>query len=212
MAKLILIRHGEIAANREHLWHGSTNSPLTSLGEAQAKRLGERISTDYPNLKHIYSSPLDRAHNTAKAIQAQTQAKLDIKQKLAEYSIGELEGSSYQTLAHELKFFERIHKDPDYAPPEGESFKAVQMRVTHALKQIARLHQGEDIAVVSHGAVTCLGIACLVHNDPLEWKKYFIKNTSVSELRVTFSDKEPDTHQAELIKFNCIKHLDGLES
>ena len=38
--RLWLVRHGQIQANVDGRWHGSTDSPLTATGEAQVAATG----------------------------------------------------------------------------------------------------------------------------------------------------------------------------
>ena len=42
--RLLLLRHGQITANRVGRWHGSTDSPLTLRGRWQAWRTGRYLS------------------------------------------------------------------------------------------------------------------------------------------------------------------------
>lgn len=65
---LILLRHGQILANREGLWHGSTDSPLLARGRRQALRAGRELARreaagDWA-LTAAYSSPLQRCRGT----------------------------------------------------------------------------------------------------------------------------------------------------
>ena len=58
--RLLLLRHGQITANRVGRWHGSTDSPLTLRGRWQAWRTGRYLSKN-ENLAAVYTSPLQRA-------------------------------------------------------------------------------------------------------------------------------------------------------
>lgn len=198
--RLILIRHGQIQANVDKRWHGSTDSPLTDEGREQATRVGQRIKADYPELARIYASPLQRTFNTAQAVADATAISVKKHAGLREYGIGELEGTSFVDLAKEHMFFEKLNDDPNYAPNEGESLHGVRDRVTQAFQEIAGNHQGEDVVIVSHGAALALALGQLLHDDPYAWDKYHFKNTSVTELHYT--------PELNLPLFNCTRHLD----
>ena len=67
-AILTLVRHGETAANLEGVWHGSTDTPLTERGRAQAERVGAYIGETYPESSALYASPRTRTLDTAAPI------------------------------------------------------------------------------------------------------------------------------------------------
>ena len=63
---IILIRHGETAWNREHLFRGLKDIPLNDSGREQARKTAE-VLRPLP-VKAVYSSPLARALETAGTI------------------------------------------------------------------------------------------------------------------------------------------------
>ncbi|KAL7268341.1 hypothetical protein RUND412_009037 [Rhizina undulata] len=72
--KILFIRHGETVDNVAHKYAGITNSILTSHGVIQTLRLGEYLTSSTASggkglaFGHVFSSDLQRAYNTAKAI------------------------------------------------------------------------------------------------------------------------------------------------
>ena len=203
MARLILVRHGQIAANLASVWHGSTDSPLNDVGREQAKRVGERLqiktlAAEYRPVR-IISSPLERTLHTAEAIGAALGLQPQVEHDLREYAIGELEGTPYQTLVDEHRFFDKVHKDHGYAPPGGESLDGVCRRVVDAFVRIADAHQGEDVIVVGHGAAIGVALGSLLEGDPTRWNHYGIKNCSITELRLR--------PVAQLLLLNDVEHL-----
>jgi broad specificity phosphatase PhoE len=79
---IYLVRHGETQANVDVVFAGPNfNSPLTENGREQAYAEGERILQDNITIDHIFTSPADRAVQTAEIIAAvigvdQEQSKL----------------------------------------------------------------------------------------------------------------------------------------
>ncbi|KAK4135781.1 phosphoglycerate mutase-like protein [Trichocladium antarcticum] len=66
--RLFLVRHGETVDNVAGLYAGTRNSPLTSHGVLQARRLGAYLASQHPPATHIFSSDLRRAVATAQAV------------------------------------------------------------------------------------------------------------------------------------------------
>ncbi len=181
-ALLLLIRHGQIEANVTRHWHGSTDSPLTPEGRLQAQRTARHLGTRVESIDAIYSSPLQRAVHTARAIGRHHSLELLQEPLLREYAIGELEGLHYRELREEHRFFQRVAADLEFAPTGGESILDVATRMSVGLQRIANRHVGEVIAVVSHGAALAIALAHFLDADPLAWTNYTVENCSVSEL------------------------------
>src|SRR5690606_2527197 len=66
MKKLYFIRHGLSVMNRQGVFSGSIDTPLTDEGRKQAKRAG-KLARDF-GIDYIVSSPLARALETAQII------------------------------------------------------------------------------------------------------------------------------------------------
>ena len=196
---LVLVRHGEIAANAARVWHGSTDSELTALGHTQARRTAAHLAGRRPLPSALYTSPLARTRATAARIAEGLGLEARLEPGLAEYGIGELEGESYADLARVHRFFERIAGDAEFAPPGGESPRQVIARVSDALRRIARAHRGSQVVVVSHGAALGFALGALIDGDANQWERYHLANCAVSELVL-----EPT---ARLLSWNRTEHL-----
>lgn len=199
---LILVRHGQIQANIDKLWHGWTDSALTDIGLAQAQRAAARIAAEHPDITAIYASPLQRAFNTAQAIADALGLDVVSEPRLKEYGIGILEGVSFGDLHREHDFFNQIVADAHYAPTGGESIHQVGERVRQAISELQARHAGQKILAVSHGAAMALALADLLEGNFYAWNNYHFQNTAVTEVRL---GRPP-----ELMRFNCIAHLDDL--
>ena len=181
MARLILVRHGQIAANVSQHWHGSTDSPLTARGREEVALVARHLHASRGAVTAIYASPLQRTRDTGQGIATAFGLPLLLDAELREYGIGELEGTHYRTL-QEQQFFQRVEADHEYAPPGGESIAAVARRVGAALQRIGERHTGEEVVVVGHGAALGIALGDLLHGDPLRWTTFGIKNCSITEL------------------------------
>ena len=63
-----LVRHGETKWNKERLFQGATDVPLDDTGRQQALDAGAKLKEKGISFKKIYTSPLDRAVETAELI------------------------------------------------------------------------------------------------------------------------------------------------
>ncbi len=185
MVSLLLVRHGQIKANVEGCWHGSTDSPLTWRGRRQANRTA-RYLAKLPDLPtHIYSSPLERCRHTAEQIGQQLNIQPAVEEDLREYAIGEWEGMRFADLASEHDFVRRAAADPQFSPPGGESLAAVAGRMTTAVRALQASHaeqQGARLVIVSHGAAMAVLLGELLHESPARWIDYHFANCSLTEL------------------------------
>lgn len=201
---LILVRHGQTQANIDRRWHGWTDTALTELGIAQAERAAARIAAEHPDLAAIYASPLQRAFNTACKIGDLLGLEVVPEPRLMEYGIGVLEDASFGDLHREYDFFNRIANDSHFAPEGGESITQVSRRMHQAIAELQARHQSQKILAVSHGAAMALALADLLEGDFYAWNNYHFQNTAVTELQL---GRPP-----QLLRFNCVAHLDGLAS
>jgi probable phosphoglycerate mutase len=198
---LILVRHGETAANIDQVWHGSIDTPLTPRGEQQAERVAERIRSEFSDASAVYSSDLQRARNTARTIRDALDVQHRADAALREYDLGSWEGKTFAELHHELEFFQNIRRDPDFAPHGGESPSSVAERLSAALRRIADDHPRERVVVVTHGGALSMAMGSILDGHYREWHAV-MKNCAISEL---VFEPEP-----ALLSFNRTEHLDNL--
>lgn len=152
--RLWLVRHGETIWNREKRFCGHQDVALSSLGEVQAQWAGAQLRSR--SIVALYSSDLQRAHQTAKIIARNCSASLAIKSSPAwrELSFGVWEGLTYPQIVSrfpdQLAFFTNPMQAP---PPDGESLAALLQRVQVALAQLTQdalsLPDG-DMVLISH--------------------------------------------------------------
>ncbi len=180
-----LVRHGEIQANVERLWHGSTDSDLTPEGQKQISQLGQHYSDKNHSISAIYTSPLKRTIKTAQAISQARGAQVEPIAELVEYGIGEWEGLSYETIATQHGFFDSIAANQDFKPRGGESVNQVAERVLGAFYSLVDKHRGEQIMLVGHGAAFAILMAELLDGASYPFHDHHMSNTGVSRLEVS---------------------------
>ena len=108
----------------------------------------------------IYSSPLKRAMDTAKAIAQACHLEIKVAPDLRELDAGELEGLSEEGLGGRYGFFwkEWQKGNPSLHLPGGESLEELQRRAWGEIEHIAERHPDEAVAVISHLFANLLGI------------------------------------------------------
>ena len=156
MPLLLLIRHGE----NDYVKTGKAAGRLPGVhlnerGKKQAQALGDALK-DVP-IKAIYSSPLERAVETAMPIANARKLEVQIEANLLESDIGKWQGKSYKVLRL-IKAWNIVEHAPSrFRFPEGESFPEMQTRVVSALERIVQKHKKPDEIV-----------ACVFHADPIK--------------------------------------------
>jgi broad specificity phosphatase PhoE len=177
---LLLIRHGQTSWNVEHRLPGQIPGiELNQTGRQQVARLTEAL-TVIP-VSAIISSPLDRAHETARIIAQQFNLEIQLEPDLMDIQIGHWAGQSYDELSKNDPDWKAFVKDPTAGPDDVETFPQVQKRAVAAIERWRKLDSiGAYPAFVAHADVIKLLIA---HYTGLEAKRagsLMIDNASVS--------------------------------
>lgn len=189
-AELWLIRHGESIGNRDKIYQGHNDLPLSPTGYVQADLLAERLKALHLHrpFAAIYSSDLQRAMQTAKPISQAIGLTIQPQPALREIDVGEWSGLTFtdiQTRFPDEWTASYPVMDPDRVRGGGESYRQAQARTVQAIRSIAANHCGERVLVIFHGGVLQ---AVLVHlmQLPLPNKRYLqTANTSISRVRLT---------------------------
>src|SRR5262249_56556816 len=133
--------HAETQHNSSGLVQGRADNPLSELGRRQAAALGEALSSR--RLSAVYSSPLRRALETARAVAEPHGLAVEVVHELVEMDIGEMEGLSRVELREQhaefLKLWVSEHAG-EAVMPGGESLRQVQDRAGGARGPIALAH------------------------------------------------------------------------
>jgi broad specificity phosphatase PhoE len=192
---LILVRHGQTAANASGLLLGRLDVELDERGREQAARLAAVVGR--PGVR-VVSSPLRRARDTAAAIAASAGTTVEVDERWVEIDYGSHDGTPLSEVPAQLWACWR--EDPDFAPEGGESLAAVGRRVAAACEALAPGAAAGDVVVVSHvspikaAVVWALGTA-----TPTVWRM-FVAVASVT--RIAIGDRGPVLHS-----FNETAHL-----
>lgn len=207
ITRLFLVRHGESEWNRSSRYAGQQDVPLSELGQRQGERVAQRLAGERPTA--IYTSPLERAKETAAIIGQVTGCPVTLEPDLAEINHGLWEGLTASEVRETFgSDYVRWRSQPHtMIMPRGESLAEVEARAQAALHRILAEQPNGRVVVCSHDAVLrVLVLGCL--RFPLEhfWCWSF-QNASVSILE---TGDEYASAPFRLVHLNDTAHLGGL--
>jgi probable phosphomutase (TIGR03848 family) len=158
MPTLLLIRHGENDTLVKNKLPGHIPGiHLNVRGHEQAVELARTLGR-LP-IKAIYSSPLERAFETAEPLAQSLGLGIQLRPDLTDTDVGDWAGRSWKTLVR-TRLWKVVQETPSqFQFPGGETFVQTQMRVTRALDAIASAHGDELIVVVFHADPIKLALA-----------------------------------------------------
>jgi probable phosphoglycerate mutase len=176
---IYLVRHGETewAATGRHT--GRTDIPLTAAGEADARRIGERLRKI--EFSHVFSSPLSRALRTCEL--AGYRDRAEILEDLLEWDYGRYEGLTTAEIRRERPDWQ-LFRD---GCPGGESPQDVAVRADRLVQRLKGF--SGNVLIFSSGhilrslTVRWLGMYMI-------WGSRFVLGTN--SISILGFDKTPD--------------------
>jgi len=166
MTTFFLIRHAASNASSDVLTGRAPGIALSDIGREQARGLARRFAE--VELAAVWSSPMERAVQTA--IPLGFVSNLPVKQSpgLNEVEYGDWTGKSFSSLDEDPLWRRFNHSRRDTRIPGGEAIPDVQSRVITQLSIISRQYGSQNIAVVTHAEPIRLVLAyCLDSSDYL---------------------------------------------
>ncbi len=153
MAILFLIRHGQNDWVGKRLAGRTAGVHLNQTGQQQAQSIADILSK-LP-FKAIYSSPLERAMETAQPLADKLSLPVLIKDGLLEINFGDWQGKTIKQLQR-MKLWKTVQNQPQEMHfPGGESFEQAQKRLVDCVENLRNQHTKEDL------------IACFSHSDSI---------------------------------------------
>ena len=141
---VLLVRHGLTPTTGRVLPGRSLGLHLSDEGQRQAEAAARRIAK-LERVAAIYSSPLERARETALAIAKARGLAVRIERGLLELDIGAWTGSSLARVSRKPEW-QKVQRYPSgFRFPDGESFTEMQTRITGTLAELVTRHRGDTI-------------------------------------------------------------------
>lgn len=187
MTILLLIRHGENDVMLRRLTGRTPGVSLNLKGRQQAQTLANALT--HAPITAVYSSPLERAIETAEPLARAHHLTVQMRPNLIEVDYGQWQGRTYKQLGR-LKLWKALLEKPSQIRfPDGETMAEVQQRVVTDLDALARQWQVPEadgkadeqlIAVVAHADIVRLALARYLNMALDDFLRLTVSPASVS--------------------------------
>ena len=187
MTRIFLIRHAEAEGNLYRFAHGQSEGLITPRGYKQIEQLKERFLNE--KIDTVYSSDLRRTQITSTAITEPRNLPLSTTPKLREVAMGEWEETSWGDLEYSFsEMLDNFNFDPaNWIVKDNELYEDVITRMMDFITEVGKLHDGQTIALISHGfAIRAFLCRLMGYSSDETRKLVYCDNTAVALL--TFSD------------------------
>lgn len=145
---LLLVRHGQTPTTGKVLPGRAAGLHLSEQGQSQAREVAERLAG--LAVDAVYSSPLERALETAAPVAARTGIGVKEDPGLLECDFGEWTGAALADLSGLPQWRTVQHTPSSFRFPGGESFTQMQARMVDALDELRAAHPGAVVVCFSH--------------------------------------------------------------
>ena len=178
---VLLVRHGLTPTTGTKLPGRARGLHLSDEGRRQAEAAAERIAK-ISKVVAIYSSPLERARETAGIIAKSRNMAVRIERGLLEVDIGKWTGLAIKDAAARPEWTAVQQHPSGFRFPGGESFTEMQARITGAIARIVARHPGKIIVAVSHADPIKAAVAHAI-GTPLDlFQRVMIGTASISAI------------------------------
>lgn len=167
---IYIVRHGQTEQNLKKKLQGRSNHPLTDLGREQASAVGDAFREAGIVFDKVYTSPLDRAIETAKLVAGDV--PIECEDALIEMDYGPYEGTDLHNLPPEVEeFFQDFTNHP--APDGMEQLSSVVARAGEFLERLKAEAVHRDILLSTH-AIAMKGLLEYLtpESNGAYWSKY----------------------------------------
>lgn len=180
MLNVYLLRHGETAYNADgNRYCGRTDICLTDKGLKQAETVFNQLKGT--KIDAVYSSPLQRARNTAEI--AAGGAAVVTDPRLIEVDFGNWEGKTKEEfIAENPSLWQAWVADPQIsrAGGTGETGGEVVERVDEFYNDMLQRHVNGTILVVGHNGINRLYMASKLGMELKNYRRIVQENSSIT--------------------------------
>ena len=178
MSTILLIRHGETPYNVNGKMAGRMPGvPLNEKGRKQAEAVGEALKN--APIKYIYSSPMERAQETASYLAKNLGLEILEAAGVNETDIGSWTGRSVKQCARTKLWDTVINRPGELVFPGGESFASIQARCVAQVEELAARHPEDLVAVFTHADPIKLVVAHFLNMPINSFQRLHSDNCSV---------------------------------
>jgi broad specificity phosphatase PhoE len=133
--RYFVMRHGASEANIAGYVQGMRDVPLAMLGKKQALAAGDYLRSY--GITRVFTSPLQRTLETALLVAERLAVEVSFVSDLRARNLGDWAGKDYEEIKQIWSDLSHpFRADPDFAPPNGESFRQLEWRLFRATDKI----------------------------------------------------------------------------
>lgn len=180
---ILLVRHGETPTTGTVLPGRAPGLHLSERGRAQADAAAERLA-GLP-VDAVYSSPLERARETAEPTAARTGRPVTDEAGLLECDFGDWTGAALAGLAALPEWQTVQHNPSAFRFPNGEGFSGMQARMVATLDDLRAAHRGGVVVCFSHADPIKAAVAHALGTHLDLFQRIMISPASVSVISYT---------------------------
>jgi broad specificity phosphatase PhoE len=183
LKKIYFVRHGQSEWNAVSRMQGQLDSNLTEAGRRQAEVTGRLLAT--LDIEAIFSSPLDRARQTAEIIQRDVAVDIVCEPRIKEWDCGDWSGHLYVDVQRRWPTewaaleADRFH----YRGPGCENYVDMIDRAQPFLDELLAT-PAERVAIVSHGMIGRVMIGILMGHSEAEMLSFHQPNDTVYRVSI----------------------------
>ena len=208
--RLLLVRHGESTWNAEGRIQGWGDPPLSEKGRRQAEALARRLSRlaaeSAQPLAALYTSPQQRACETAAIIASALSLRPIPDDRLKECDVGDFTGlTNLEVQERYPEFHRQWRQGMDRLPIPGEEpIQVFLARIRAAMSEIVAAHEAQaTLCIVSHGGTFGVYLDELIGLPMTKRSPFYFDNAS---LTIVALDKT--RHRIMLLNDTC--HLEEI--
>ncbi|MDX1533870.1 MAG: histidine phosphatase family protein, partial [Nitrosopumilaceae archaeon] len=184
MGLIIFLRHGQAKNNTERVLAGrSPGVPLTDNGIEQAKKAAEFI--EKMNITKIYTSPIERARQTAEIVANHNSIDVTDDERLIELDMGKFTGMKYDDIfsSHGNVFMKFYSGDLELAHNGVETFDMVRKRVLDIVDHVSTQHKDQNVLLVTHMDPIKAALSSVIDLKPESLFELIVANASLNVFR-----------------------------
>lgn len=184
MGSIIFLRHGQAKNNTERVLAGRTPGvPLTGEGIDQAEKAAQFLAE--MDVSTIYSSPIERAKNTAEIVARHNSLDMKLDDRLIELDMGKFTGMPYDEVFanHGNVFLKFYSSELEVAHSGIETFSEVKRRVLSMVGHVLENHPDQNVVLVTHMDPIKAMLSTVVALSPQNLYELIIANASINVFR-----------------------------
>lgn len=181
---IIFLRHAQAKNNVERILAGRTEGfPLTQTGLQQAEKIASFLQP--LGISAIYSSPIERALDTAQIVANKLDLACKVDHRLTEIEMGSFSGMEYEDMFTKYgNVFLKFYQDNPIIKKNGvETFSSVKKRVLEMVDYCYKKHNEQNILLVTHMDPIKAMISTILQLKPESLYELIIQNASLTIIK-----------------------------